>query len=123
LRDWQRSGDQEICSVILSPEGPLDLKAFTRAWVERVEREHHWSLDWVAAVHTNTEHSHVHIVFREKDRAGKPVRFTEREMHGQFRQHAREVATEFLGYRAGRNPERERNRQERGKGSDRGKSK
>jgi hypothetical protein len=108
LRDWQKSGDERVISVILSPEYPLELKDFTRSWIERLEREQGIKLDWIAAVHNNTEHPHVHVVFREKTREGKALRFSERDLRERFRQQAREVATEFLGYRAGKYTEHER---------------
>jgi hypothetical protein len=106
LRGWQKSGDERMVSVILSPEHELNLKQFTREWVERMERETGVKLDWVAAVHTNTAHPHVHVVFRERDH-----RFSDRDLRERMRQSAREVATEFLGYRAGKHPEHERTRE------------
>jgi len=119
LRNWQKTGNEHVQSVILSPEQELDLKEFTRAWIRRVERQYGVTLDWVAAVHNNTEHPHVHVVFKGQDRA---IEFSRKDMYECFRQYARETATEFLGYRT-REPDEERGfTRDRSRSQDRAKS-
>ena len=50
--------------MILSPERAdgLDLKALTRAAMEQLERDTGDTPPWIAAIHRNTAHPHVHIV-------------------------------------------------------------
>ena len=50
--------------MVLSPERAdgLDLKALTRAAIDQLGREAGGVPPWIAAVHRNTKHPHVHIV-------------------------------------------------------------
>ena len=58
---------------ILSPELNLSkeqLKDFTQIFMRHVERELGRRFNWQAAVHTNTEHNHVHILVNGFDQDG-----------------------------------------------------
>jgi hypothetical protein len=57
-------------------------------------------LEWVAAVHHNTEHPHVHIALRGVDEKGIPLRLPREYIRGGLRERAEEIATEALGYRS-----------------------
>ena len=50
--------------MVLSPERAegLDLKALTRAAVDQLGRDAGGTPPWIAAIHRNTKHPHVHIV-------------------------------------------------------------
>jgi type IV secretory pathway VirD2 relaxase len=50
--------------MVLSPENAegLDLKALTRAAVDQLGRDVGGTPPWIAAIHRNTKHPHVHIV-------------------------------------------------------------
>lgn len=63
--------------MVLSPENAegLDLKALTRAAMHELERDLGQLPPWIAAIHRNTKHPHVHVVMAAR-------RETER---GQFR--------------------------------------
>ena len=66
LEDWQRSGDERLWKLIISPEfGDLtDLRRLTADLMERVEKDLGTEFEWVAVEHHNTEHLHVHVVVR-----------------------------------------------------------
>lgn len=58
--------------LILSPEtNKLPLQLYAKAYMERIEWELGVKFDWVAAVHTDTPHHHVHILINGADRDGK----------------------------------------------------
>jgi hypothetical protein len=61
---------------VLSPERAegLDLKALTRAAVNELGREAGGTPPWIAAIHRNTRHPHVHIVMAAR-REVEPGRF------------------------------------------------
>ena len=61
---------------VLSPEraAGLDLKALTRAAMEQLGREAGGTPPWIAAIHRNTAHPHVHIVMAAR-REVAPGRF------------------------------------------------
>ncbi|HYL08037.1 MAG TPA: relaxase MobL [Candidatus Udaeobacter sp.] len=62
--------------MVLSPERAegLDLKALTRAAMEQLSRDAGGSPPWIAAIHRNTKHPHVHIVMAAR-REVEPGRF------------------------------------------------
>jgi hypothetical protein len=57
-------------------------------------------LEWVAAIHHNTEHPHVHIAVRGVDDKGMPLRLPREYIRAGMRERAEELATEALGYRS-----------------------
>ena len=63
---------------IISPEkqlNPVELKAFTQVLIKQMENDTGFKFDWQAAVHTNTEHNHIHILINGVDQTGKKIRF------------------------------------------------
>jgi type IV secretory pathway VirD2 relaxase len=85
----------------VSPEdaGELDLAAYVRSLMARVERDVGQPLEWAAVNHYNTEHPHTHIVVRGVDREGRPVRFDRDYIARGMRERAQELATMELGPR------------------------
>lgn len=73
LREWQESGDERLWKIIISPEfgERLDLERLTSDVMKQAERDLGTPLEWVAVMHFNTEHPHVHLVVRGRrnDRA------------------------------------------------------
>lgn len=89
--------------LILSPEtNKLPLQLYAKAYMERIEWELGVKFDWVAAVHTDTPHHHVHILINGADRDGKPLKrpfprdFVTRRSHII----ASEIATNIIGERS-----------------------
>ncbi|MET0545932.1 MAG: DUF3363 domain-containing protein, partial [Caulobacterales bacterium] len=107
LAIWERD-DLRHMRLMLAPESGarmVDMQDFTRAVMERMERDLGYDLEWVAADHHNTDSPHVHVILRGRRRDG-PELIIPREYgaHG-IRHAARDVATLMLGDR-GREDER-----------------
>ena len=68
--------DRHHFRFIVSPEDASemsDLNPFVRDLVSQMERDLDTQLEWVAAVHDNTEHPHAHIVVRGKRADGEDL--------------------------------------------------
>src|SRR6267378_4020625 len=102
LDKWQGAGDERLFKIIVSPEfgDRLNLHQYARELMHRVEHDLDTQLEWVAAVHRNTEHPHVHIALRGVDKKGIPLRLPREYIRGGLRERAEEIATEALGYRS-----------------------
>ena len=102
LDNWQSAGDERLFKIIVSPEfaDRLNLQQYTRELMRRMERDLGTQLEWVAAVHHNTEHPHVHIAVRGVDDEGRPLRLPREYIRAGLRERAEEIATEALGYRS-----------------------
>src|SRR6202045_574802 len=63
LDKWQGAGDERLFKIIVSAEfaDRLNLQQHTRELMKRMGLDLGTQLEWVAAVHHNTEHAHVHI--------------------------------------------------------------
>lgn len=59
-----RKPERAAYRFVLSPEKAdgLDLKALTRAAMDQLERDFGELPPWIAAIHRNTQHPHVHVV-------------------------------------------------------------
>jgi len=102
LDNWQGAGDERLFKIIVSPEfaDRLNLQQHTRELLLRMERDLGTLLEWVAAVHHNTEHPHVHVAVRGLDDKGHPLRLPREYIRAGIRERAEEIATEALGYRS-----------------------
>jgi hypothetical protein len=100
LAAWQRSGDERLFKLVLSPEfgERMDLEGLTREVMAAMEQDLGAPLEWAAVVHRNTDHPHVHVVFRGSA-AGRPVRFDRQYVQHGIRGHAESACTLQLGYR------------------------
>jgi type IV secretory pathway VirD2 relaxase len=101
LDNWQSAGDERLFKIIVSPEfaDRLNLQQHARNLMQRMERDLGTQIEWVAAVHHNTEHPHVHIAVRGVDEEGRPLRLPRDYVRAGLRGRAEEIATEALGYR------------------------
>jgi type IV secretory pathway VirD2 relaxase len=101
LDSWQRAGDERLFKVIVSPEfgERLNLQEHTRKLVQCMEKDLKTRLEWVAAVHFNTEHPHVHIALRGKDQNGCALVIARDYIRSGIRSHAENLATKALGAR------------------------
>src|SRR3981189_123554 len=75
LDKWQGAGDERLFKIIVSPEfgDRLNLQRDARELLHRMEQDFGAQLEWVAAVHHNTEHPHVHIALRGVDKKAIPI--------------------------------------------------
>jgi len=104
LASWQSSGDERMFKIIVSPEfgERMDLEKHTRDLLRRIEQNLLTKLEWVAVVHHNTEHLHVHVALRGRDDRGAALRLPRAFIQSGIRQHAEKLATMELGYRTER---------------------
>lgn len=102
LDNWQKAGDDRLFKIIVSPEfgDRLSLRNYAREFMRRMEQDLGTQLEWVGAVHQNTEHPHVHLAIRGVDAKGIPFRLQREYIRRGLRERAEEVATESLGYRS-----------------------
>jgi hypothetical protein len=98
LARWQAEGDPRLWKLIISPENPCDLVTLTRKIMVGMEREL-GRLEWVAIVHRNTDHPHVHVVVRGITEHGQPLDIPRDLIRRGVRAIAEHEVTRQLGYR------------------------
>jgi type IV secretory pathway VirD2 relaxase len=86
---------------IVSPEdgSQLDLTAYTRSLMNRVEIDVGQRLEWAAVNHHDTDHPHAHVVVRGVDLDGGRVFMQPAYIARGMRWSAQELATDWLGPR------------------------
>jgi hypothetical protein len=86
---------------IISPENPrVDIPALVKTLVKRMEKITGCSFHWMAAVHTDTDHPHAHLLLNGADRNGKTVDFTNLFITQTMREMNRQICTELAGKRS-----------------------
>src|SRR5947208_2881613 len=101
LDTWHKAGDERLFKIIVSPEfgDRIDLENHTRELMARMERDLNTDLEWVAVIHYNTEHPHVHIALRGVDQRGKSLRLPREYVKSGIRSRAEDLLTKELGHR------------------------
>jgi type IV secretory pathway VirD2 relaxase len=102
LDDWQNAGDERMWKFILSPEfgDRIDLKRLTRDLMDQVKNDLGGGpLEWVAVVHYNTEHPHVHVALRGINSRNQPLHLDRDYVKSGMRRIADDQCTRQLGYR------------------------
>jgi hypothetical protein len=101
LHHWQSNKDELLWKLIISPEfgERADLQKLTRDLMTRVEEDLGGPLDWVAVVHRNTEHPHVHVALRGVDAKGATLRLSRDYVRRGFREIAEDLCTRQMGFR------------------------
>ena len=101
LDGWQKAQDEHFFKVILSPEfgDRIDLKEHTQETIRSMERDIGTPLEWVAAIHRNTDNPHVHIAIRGRDEQGQTLRIPKDYIKQGMRDRAQDAATGQIGYR------------------------
>lgn len=101
LSGWQKADDPRVFKLIISPEfgDRLDLEAMTRDLLARMESDLGSRLQWVATMHYNTEHPHVHVALRGITEDKQPLRLDRSYIQHGIRGHAESLATRQIGYR------------------------
>jgi hypothetical protein len=94
-------GEKRQFRFIISPEDAvqIDLRAFARQLVEKMEMDLGRPLIWAAVNHHDTEHPHVHLVVRGVDANGKELRIPPRYIKQDMRTRAQQLITRELGLR------------------------
>ena len=87
---------------IISPDSKdVPMEQFTTAFMHRMQAEMGFRLDWIAAVHTDTGHPHVHILINGKTADGlEPSRLFRKDfIRHRCRTIASDIATNMIGPR------------------------
>ena len=102
LAEWQVAGDDRLWKLIFSPEfgDRIDLDRLTRDVLKRIEQDTCSQLEWIAVVHHNTEHPHVHVALRGRTRDGRQLQFSRDYIKEGIRAIAEDYCTRQLGYRS-----------------------
>jgi hypothetical protein len=101
LESWQKAREPRLFKLIISPEfgERMDLTSHTQALMEGMSRDLGQNLDWVAVVHHNTNHPHVHIALRGVAGNGDEIRLPREYIQKGIRLRAEDLATNQLGIR------------------------
>ena len=101
LQAWQASKDPLLWKFIISPEfgERADLQRLTRELMLRVSEDLGGSLEWVAVVHRNTEHPHVHVALRGLAADGQALRLSRDYVKRGVREIAEDLCTRQMGFR------------------------
>jgi type IV secretory pathway VirD2 relaxase len=93
------AGERHQFRLIISPEDAkdLDLTAYIREYMRRVERDVQRPLIWGAVNHYDTDNPHAHVIIRGVDADAREVRFDRAYISHGLRHRAQELATEELG--------------------------
>jgi hypothetical protein len=101
LDEYSRAMTGRHFKFIISPESPrVDIPALVKTLVKRMEKITGYSFYWMAAVHTDTDHPHTHLLINGKDRDGKTVDFTNLFITQTMREMSRQICTELIGKRS-----------------------
>lgn len=105
VRAWEKSGDELMWRLIVSPEDAsrLDLQSHARDLVAAMERDLGTRLEWIGIDHNNTDNAHVHILIRGRDENGQKLEIAPHYVKSGIRARSREIVERELGMR----PERE----------------
>ena len=104
FEEYKKKMDKNSLKWIISPESNLsvpELEMLAYRCAAWLEKECNLELDWQAAVHTDTAHPHIHMVFNGVDRHGKKYKFPKRIIKGGgFRNACQEILTDMIGPRS-----------------------
>lgn len=86
---------------IVSPEDgeKIDLKDFTMSLINSIEKDLQTKLDWVAAIHQDTNDPHIHLLVNGKDQDGQRLLMTRDYISNGIRNRASETINKKLGLR------------------------
>jgi hypothetical protein len=101
LNRWQAEGDPRLWKLIVAPEfgERLDLDQLTRHLMSQMEKDLRTKLEWVAVVHHNTEHPHVHVALRGIRGDKSPLELPRDYVRQGVRAIAEDLCTRQIGYR------------------------
>lgn len=101
VENYKDNMDSRHFKFIISPENPeVDCKALVKTLVKRLEKITGCKFSWLAAVHTNTNHPHAHLLINGIDKNGKKVDcFRGSMLKHTAREMARQICTELKGER------------------------
>src|SRR5581483_3740904 len=102
LARWQQAGDPRLWKLIISPEfgDRVDLHKLARELMHRMESDLDTKLEWVAVVHLNTQHPHIHVALRGVRDDGTALQLDRDYIRSGIRRRAEQYCTNQLGFRS-----------------------
>jgi hypothetical protein len=97
IQDAQHDPHQYRLVVSIPDAGDLSLTRFVQSWMRQVSRDIQEPVDYLAAIHRDTAHTHVHVVLRGRARDGHRVIVPRRYLTHGLRYRAMFLATAWLG--------------------------
>jgi hypothetical protein len=86
---------------IISPENPaVNCEALTKTLVKRLEAITGHRFSWMAAVHTDTDHPHAHLLINGTDKDGGDIFFDKTLVRKTIREMSRQICTSMTGKRS-----------------------
>lgn len=98
---WE--SDRHHWRFIISPENGHqieDFQGYVRGIMHKVERDLGTKLEWVSAVHYDTDDIHAHVLVRGKNGRGQDLVIGQDYIKEGVRRRAQELATEIIGERS-----------------------
>src|SRR5277367_6378790 len=97
---WQKSGDERIFKIIISPEDPtVDFKRTASDMIARIEQHTGAPVEWAGVVHRNTDHPHAHLILRGKLPSGEALQLPPMLIRKGLRETVQTSLTRQLGPR------------------------
>jgi hypothetical protein len=95
----QANQDPHQYRLVISVADPVDLslRRYVQAWMGQVSRDLRQPVAYLAAVHRDTTHLHVHVVLRGRDQEGHQLTLPQRYLTHGLRYRAMGLATAWLG--------------------------
>lgn len=95
--------DRHHFRMIISPENGHeidDFRGFVRAYMDKVEEDLDTKIEWVGAVHYDTDDIHAHVIMRGVNDKGADLVIGRDYISSGMRRRAQEIATDILGLRS-----------------------
>lgn len=98
--EYENAKVKKHFKCVISPENEnIDLCLLSRQFIKRLEEVTGYHFYWKGAVHTNTQHKHVHILINGKDKNGNDVYFKKNLIRHSMRDIVCWTATQIQGER------------------------
>ena len=87
---------------IISPDSQnVDLEVLTKTLVDKMNKLYKADLRWIAVIHNDTAHKHVHLLINSRDKNGKYInRFDKDFIKNTMRKMAGDICTRLVGNRS-----------------------
>ncbi len=101
VNGWEKSGDELMWRLIVSPEDALrlDLEQHARDLVVSMEHDLETRLEWIGIDHNNTDNPHVHLLIRGRNERGQKLELAPEYLKSGIRTRSCEIVEQQLGLR------------------------
>ena len=101
IDEYEKNMDGLGFKFIISPESQnVPMRSLVRQFVKDLENMTGYKFRWLAAVHTDTDHIHSHLLINGVDRNGRKIRFKSGIIKEAARNTAADICTALVGERS-----------------------